>query len=60
MIGENKLDKLQFVVYSSTIEQENVRCYSCGHLIAKRLKLTQGHIQIKCNKCKELNNITFL
>lgn len=59
MIGE-KLDKVQILVYTIGIEQDSVRCYSCGSLLAKRLKLTQGHIQIKCGKCKELNNISFL
>lgn len=60
MTGGKSLDKIQLLVYALSIEQEEIRCHSCGSIIAKRLKLTQGHIQIRCRKCKTDNDISFL
>jgi phage FluMu protein Com len=57
MIGV-KLDKIQFLMY--TINSDEIRCQSCGALLGKMLKFTQGHIQIKCHRCKQLNDIRII
>lgn len=61
MIGEElKLDKIQFLVYTIKVGQQDVRCRSCGALLLRLLKFTNGHIQIKCQRCKEINDIKAL
>ena len=37
----------------------DIRCASCGALLAKKAKVTHGTIEIKCHRCKMINNIGF-
>lgn len=54
------IDKLQIVSFIILDPQDlNVRCFNCGWLLAKRLKLSEGHIEIKCQKCGRINKIIF-
>lgn len=44
--------------YEISSEHKDVRCHSCGALLAKRLDLVQGSLEIKC-RCKTINKISF-
>ena len=54
------IDKVQIISFIiANAPEYNVRCHSCGWLLAKRMRLTEGHIEIKCPKCKSINKIMF-
>lgn len=48
----------RIIVYEIPEEDTEVRCSSCGALIAKRAVIVEGYIEIKC-KCKTINRISF-
>lgn len=48
----------QKITYEISSEYKDVRCHKCSALLAKRVDLVQGSLEIKC-KCKTINKISF-
>lgn len=53
LTGELKSSLRLAKVITDTQTGVTVHCPYCRHFIAKFFSDTKGHIQLKCNKCKE-------
>jgi len=49
----------QVVEFKLEIVYDEVRCAKCGHLLAKKMSFAIGQFEIKCDKCKIINKISF-
>jgi len=50
---------LQIISYYVDNNTKEVRCHKCGALLGKLKTSTVGEFEIKCGKCKTINNINF-
>ena len=53
----NTIDRTFKTIYIIDKDYSDVRCYSCGRLLAKKVIFTQGYLEVKCGHCGEINKI---